>query len=227
MAEQVETITKRLFALQDTGYRDFQSRLMPTIPIDRIIGVRTPELRKLAKELAGTREAEDFLSLLPHTYYDENNLHGFLLEYIKDYDACLAAINTFLPYVDNWATCDSLSPKVFKKHLKELLPQIRIWMASEHTYTIRFGIGMLMKYYLDEAFEAEYLAEVAAVRSEEYYVKMMISWYFQVALVKQYEETIPYLEQKRLEPWIHNKTIQKACESYRVPDSRKTYLKSF
>lgn len=217
---------KRLFDLQDIEYKEFQSRLIPSVERDRVIGVRTPDLRRLAKELKGTEAAEAFLQDLPHLYYEENNLHGFLLEYIKDYDACVQAVDAFLPYVDNWATCDTMSPKVFKKHLPELLEQIQVWMASGHTYTVRYGIGMLMRYYLEDAFRPEYLSWVSEVRSEEYYINMMVAWYFATALAKQYDAAVLYLRQKRLPLWIHNKTIQKACESYRIDDSRKAYLKS-
>lgn len=219
-------IQKRLFELQDTAYGDFHSRLMPTVDREKIIGVRTPALRKLARELKGSREAEEFLGILPHTYYDENNLHGFLIEFIKDYDECVTAVDRFLPYVDNWATCDLMSPKVFKKHLPELLGHIRSWIASGETYTIRYGIGMLMSHYLDDAFEAEYPVLVAEVYSEEYYVNMMIAWYFATALAKQWDAVIPYLEDKKLAAWVHNKTIQKACESRRIKDSEKIYLKT-
>lgn len=219
-------IQKRLLELQDMAYGDFHSRLMPTVDREKIIGVRTPALRKLARELKGSREAEEFLGILPHTYYDENNLHGFLIEFIKDFDECVAEVERFLPYVDNWATCDLMSPKIFKKHLPELLIHIRSWLVSGETYTIRYGIGMLMAHYLGDAFESEYPAMVAGVRSEEYYVNMMIAWYFATALAKQWDAVIPYLEDKKLAAWVHNKTIQKACESLRIKDSQKIYLKT-
>lgn len=225
MNETMISIQQHLFALQDIKYKEFHGRLMPTVKQEAIIGVRTPALRKYARELKGTEDAEIFIRHLPHQYYEENNLHGFLLEYIKDYRQCIAALDRFLPYIDNWATCDLVNPKVLGKHLPELLEKIQEWMASGHTYTIRYGIGMLMRYFLDEAFEPVYLARVAAVKSDEYYINMMISWYFATALAKQYEATIPYLEACRLPQWIHNKTIQKACESYRVPDSVKEYLR--
>lgn len=219
-------IQTRLFELQDKDYGDFHSRLMPTVDREKIIGVRTPALRKLARELKGSREAEEFLEILPHTYYDENNLHGFLIEFIKDYDACVAAVERFLPYVDNWATCDLMSPKIFKKHLPELLVPIRSWIASGETYTIRYGIGMLMSHYLDDAFEPEYPAMVAEVHSEEYYVNMMIAWYFATALARQWDAVIPYIEGRRLDQWCHHKTIQKAVESYRITDEQKNYLRT-
>ena len=220
-------IQERLFALQDLQYRDFQCKLMPTISPERVIGVRTPLLRALAKELKGTAEAERFMAQLPHEYYEEDNLHAFLLEQIKEYDACIEALEHFLPYVDNWATCDSMSPKVFKKHHQELLRQIPLWLASGKTYTIRFGVGMLMGHFLDEDFEVSHLDIVAKVSEEDYYVRMMVAWYFATALAKQYEATIPFIEQQRLSPWVHNKTIQKACESYRISPEQKSYLKGF
>ena len=220
------TIRARLFELQDLSYRDFQCKLMPTVDPDTVIGVRTPELRKLAKSFSKEPEAEAFLRTLPHRYYEENNLHGFLIETMKDYSQVIAALDAFLPYVDNWATCDLMSPKIFKKHLPELREQIQVWMASSHTYTIRFGIEMLMTFYLDEQFQTEYLDWVADVHSEEYYVNMMIAWYFATALAKQYDAALPYLQEHRLEPWTHNKAIQKAIESYRITDEQKAYLRS-
>ena len=222
----MSAVTQRLFSLADEGYRQFQTPLLPSVEPERIIGVRTPVLRKLAKEMAGTAEAEAFLRDLPHTYYEENNLHAFLVEQMKDYDACAAAIDTFLPYVDNWSTCDGWSPKVFKKHPEELLVKIREWMASDLLYTVRFGIGMLQRYFLDERFDPVYLAWVATIDREEYYVRMMVAWYFATALAKQYEATLPYVEQGRLPIWTHNKTIQKAVESYRISAEQKIYLKT-
>ncbi len=225
--KQVEAqIESRLFELQDPRYRDFHSRLMPTIDKETIIGVRTPALRKLAKEYAKMPESAEFLKHLPHRYYEENNLHGFLIEGIKDYDACMEAVNQFLPYVDNWATCDLMAPKVFAKHLSEVEEQARRWIASGETYTVRYGIGTLMRYYLDEHFSVAYPELVASVRSEEYYVNMMIAWYFATALAKQYEAVLPFLEQRRLPKWTHNKAIQKAVESYRITDEQKAYLKT-
>lgn len=226
MDEAERQIRARLFALQDTEYQAFHQKLIPTVEPERVIGVRTPALRKLARELACTLLAVEFCKRVPHYYYEENNLHGFLLEGIRDYDAGLAAVEAFLPCIDNWATCDMCSgPKVFAKHLPELLGPIRRWLTSTQPYTVRYGIGMLMRYYLDEAFRPEYLAWVAAVRSEEYYVNMMAAWYFATALAKQYEAALPYLEQRRLEPWTHNKAIQKAVESYRITPEQKAYLR--
>ena len=222
----MSVLTERLFALADEGYRQFQTPLLPSVDPARIIGVRTPILRELAKELAGTAEAEVFLRDLPHAYYEENNLHAFLVEQIKNYDACIAAIDAFLPYVDNWSTCDGWSPKVFKKHPEKLLVKIREWMASDLPYTVRFGIGMLQRYFLDERFDLAYLDWVAAIDREEYYVRMMVAWYFATALAKQYEAAIPFIEDGRLPLWTHNKAIQKAVESYRVSAEHKVYLKT-
>lgn len=216
----------RLFDLQDLKYKDFHSKLMPTVDPNLVIGVRTPQLRKFAREFSKTPEAADFLKILPHKYYEENNLHGFLVEGIKDYEECITAVNAFLPYVDNWATCDLMRPKVFGKHLQELLAQIKIWIESKETYTIRFGIEMLMTFYLDEQFDIAYPELVAEVQSEEYYVNMMIAWYFATALAKQYEAVIPYIEQGRLQRWTHNKAIQKAIESYRITEEQKAYLRT-
>lgn len=221
-----QTVQSRLFALQDLKYRDFQCKLMPTVNPNTVIGVRTPELRKLAHVFSREPEAANFLQNLPHKYYEENNLHGLLIEGMKDYDQVIAALDTFLPYVDNWATCDLMRPKIFRKHLPELREQIKQWMAFDHVYTIRFGIEMLMTFFLDDQFQPEYLDWVARVRSEEYYVNMMIAWYFATALAKQYDAALPYLRAHRLEPWTHNKTIQKAIESYRITGEQKACLRS-
>ena len=222
----MDNIKNYLFSLQDTKYKEFNCKLMPTVTPDTVIGVRTPQLRAYAKEVFKSEYAEIFLSSLPHTYYEENNLHGFLIEKIKDYDLCIKHLNKFLPFVDNWATCDQLTPKIFKKHTDKLLKQIEIWINSEHTYTVRFAIKMLMAFYLDENFKPAYPKLVASIKSDEYYINMMIAWYFATALAKQYNETIPYLENKTLDKWIHNKTIQKAVESYRITDEQKTYLRT-
>ncbi len=223
----MSAITERLLSLADEEYRQFQIPLMPTVDSERVIGVRTPILRKMAKEIAGTPESEAFLLELPHTYYEENNLHAFLVEQIKDYDVCIAAIDAFLPYVDNWSTCDGWSPKVLKKHPEALLVKIREWMDSDQPYTIRFGIGMLQRYFLDERFSPDFLAWVASVDREEYYVRMMVAWYFATALAKQYEVTLPYIQERRLPLWTHNKAIQKAIESYRVTPEHKQQLKGY
>ena len=221
-----EEIRARLFSLQDTAYRDFQVKLIPGMDAQKEIGVRTPELRKLAKELSKREDIRDFLNDLPHQYFDENQLHAFILSGEKDFEKCMEDLERFLPYVDNWATCDQTSPKVFRKHRKELLDAIRRWIESDHPYTVRFAIKMLMEHFLDEDFDPIYPEMVATVRSEEYYIRMMIAWYFATALAKQYEAVLPYLEQKKLDVWTHNKTIQKAVESYRITEEQKIYLKS-
>lgn len=220
------TIVSRLFALQDMDYRAFQCKLMPTVPTERVIGVRTPALRRLAKELAKTPVAEHFLRALPHQYYEENNLHGFLIEQMRDYGQTVAAVDAFLPFVDNWATCDLMSPRVFAKNLPALLTKIEEWIHAEHTYTIRFGVGMLLRYYLDEQFQPAYLEMAAGICSKEYYVNMMIAWYFATALAKQYEAAAPFLQNRRLGKWTHNKAIQKAIESDRVSSEHKAYLRT-
>ena len=223
--EYLNFISEQLFALQDTEYQTFQSKLMPTIPPETVIGVRTPLLRKLAKELAGTPQAECFLHDLPHRYYEENNLHAFLIEQIRDYDTALAETEKFLPYINNWATCDCFCPKVFAKHKAELLSSIRRWLGSDQIYTVRYAIGMLMRCYLDEDFRPEYPAWVAGVHSEEYYLNMMRAWYFATALAKQPDAALPWLTERRLDVWTHNKTIQKAVESYRIPPEMKQKLR--
>lgn len=225
MSDIGERIQASLWELQDTEYRDFHAKLIPTVAPEAIIGVRTPEVRKLAKKLAKEPEIGEFLLQLPHQYYDENNIHAFVVEQIKDYEECLAQTERFLPYIDNWATCDMMAPKVFAKHKEELLEPIGRWIASGDTYTIRFGVGMLMRFYLDEDFRPEYPRQVAEICSEEYYVNMMRAWYFATALTKQYEAIIPYFEEQRLDKWTHNKAIQKACESYRVTAEQKSYLR--
>lgn len=225
MAE--EYICKRLFELQDTGYRDFHSKLMPTVKKELVIGVRTPDLRRLAKEISKTEYAAEFLEILPHKYYEENNLHAFLIEEIKDYDECISQINRFLPFVDNWATCDMMRPKIFKKHLPQLLSEIKKWINSDDVYAVRFGVEMLMCHYLDDAFRPEYPEWVSQIKSDEYYIKMMVAWYFATALSKRYDDIVPYLENYRLDTDTHNKTIRKAIESYRITDEQKAYLCSF
>lgn len=218
-------ITDRLFEMQDTGYRDFQRRLMPDIPKEKVIGVRTPALRKLAKELAGTEEAAAFISQLPHKYYEEDNLHTFLICEMKDYDDCMAEVERFLPYIDNWATCDCFTPKVFKKHRAEVYEKIKQWLGSAETYTVRFGIVTLMD-YLKTDFEKQMLSLVADIRSEEYYINMATAWYFSMALVWQYNAALPYLTKERLDKWTHNKSIQKATESRQIDDKTKEYLRT-
>lgn len=220
------TVTERLFALQDEAYGDFTAKLMPTVERAAVIGVRQPEIRRIARELSGSTEAEDFLKSLPHKYYEENNLHAFLIERIKDYDRCIAELDSFLPFVDNWATCDCMSPGVLRKQPERTEAKIREWMASDETYTVRFGIGILMKYYLDGLFKTEHADAVSELRSGEYYIKMMQAWYFATALAKHYDEVLPYIENRCLDRWTHNKAIQKAVESYRITDEQKAYLRT-
>lgn len=213
--------------MQDLKYKDFQSKLLPTVDRDTVIGIRTPMLREYAKKIKDTAEAKEFLSSLPHFYYEENNLHAFLIEQIKDYDACIAEINRFLPYVDNWGTCDSMRPKCFKKNTDKLLFEVEKWLDSPHTYTVRFGIETLMSHYLDEKFDKRFLARVGGIGSDEYYVNMMIAWYFATALAKQYDAAVKYVTEYRLDTWTHNKTIQKAIESYRITDEQKAFLRGY
>ena len=220
----MSNISDRLFKLQDEKYRELQIRILPNIKPETIIGVRTPELRIIAKEMIRS-EYDSYLKELPHEYFDENQLHAFIISKLKDYNECIKYVNDFLPYVDNWATCDQLSPKSFKRRTNELLNEIKKWINSKKTYKIRFGIGMLMQYYLDSNFKKEYLEMVSSIESDQYYVNMMIAWYFATALSKQYDSTITYIENKKLDKWVHNKTIQKAVESHRITEEQKEYLK--
>lgn len=215
-----------LFSMADEKYRDFQSKLMPTVPKEKIIGIRTPLLRKFAKDFSKNPEAEVFIGNLPHEYYEENNLHAFLLEYINDFDGCAEGVTKFLPFVDNWATCDSMSPKIFGENKEKLRGYIEKWLSAKDTYSVRFGIKMLMEHFLGEDFSAEYPERVAKIKSEEYYIRMMQAWYFATALAKQYDEILPFIENKKLEKWTHNKAIQKAIESYRITEEQKEYLKT-
>lgn len=227
---EIINIRERLFSLKDDSFADFQSRLTPNVERDSMIGVRVPELRKLAgglkKEGKIKLKPGSFIMALPHKYYDENMLHGLMISELEDYEECIKAVDSFLPYVDNWAVCDIMSPKIFKKHRAELIGKIREWSASGHTYTCRFGIGMLMSHFLDGDFSKEYLEIPAGVHSKEYYVNMMIAWFYATALAKQWNAVIPYIENKALNDWTHNKTIQKACESRRITDEQKAYLRS-
>ena len=220
------TIYERLLKHQDEEYREFQSKLVPNIPKESILGVRTPDMRAVTKEVFGTPEAEEFLKSLPHGCYEENLVHFFLIAKIKDFDACIEAVERFLPYIDCWPVCDQSSPKVFTKHHDRLLPYIRKWIASDHVYTSRFGMRMLMNEFLGGDFKEEYLGWVAEKQGEDYYLKMMVAWYFATALAKQYDASIVYFEQKKLDPWTHKKAIQKAIESFRVSDEHKAYLKT-
>ena len=219
------TVYERLIACSDEQYKEFQIKLVPNIPKETVLGVRTPDLRRIAKEIRGTEEAEGFLAELPHKFYEENLVHFFLIAMIKDFDQCVQAVETFLPYVDCWPVCDQSTPKVFAKNHEKLLPLIRKWMDSDHVYTARFGIRMLMNEFLGDDFKPEYLAWVAGVPGEDYYIRMMVAWYFATALAKQYDESVVYIEKRRLEPWTHKKAIQKAVESFRVTEAHKEYLK--
>ena len=221
-----ETIEKMLFEAQDAEYRLFQAKLMPGVDPARIIGVRTPVLRKMAKQLAKQDGIEAFLSGLPHQYYDENNLHGFIISECRDYAKAVSYVDALLPYVDNWATCDLLSPKAFAKNRSLLAPDIDRWLASDETYTIRFGIEMVMSHFLDADFDPVWLQKIAVIRSDEYYVNMMLAWFFATALAKQWDAAIPYITEHALDRWVHNKTIQKAVESYRITPEQKAYLRS-
>lgn len=219
-------IQSRLFEMRDEKYRAFNAPLIPNVAPEKMIGIRTPILRKFAKEIFGTKSAEEFLKTLPHEFHEENNLHSFLIERIKNFEECVAAVEIFLPHIDNWATCDSLSPAIFKSHKRQLLPRIKKWISSSGVYTVRFGIGMLLRHFLDEDFDEKYLAAVAKIRSEEYYIKMMQAWFFATALTKQYDAARIFIEQKKLQPWTHNKAIQKAIESRAIPNERKEYLRT-
>ena len=219
-------LQKRLKQLQDEKYRDMQVKIIPNIDPKSIIGVRTPELKALAKEIFRSGEYTGFLKDLPHKYFEENQLHAFVISEIKDPKECIGELEKFLPYVDNWATCDQMSPKIFKKHKELLLSHIKKWIGSDEPYTIRFATGMLMQHFLDEDFDIHYPEMVASLRSDEYYVNMMIAWYFATALAKQYESILPFIEEKRLDDWTHNKAIQKSVESYRISDEQKDHLRS-
>ena len=221
-----DEIVAELFRMQDKDYAVMQAKIIPTVDADRIIGVRTPALRAFAKKLYKDTDIDAFLAGAPHQYFDEDQLHAFVISLEKDFGKCMAEVDAFLPFIDNWATCDQLSPKVFKKEPEKLLPNIRAWIKSDQTYTVRFAIGMLMQHFLDERFDLEYADMVAEVRSEEYYVNMMIAWYFATALAKQYESALPYLEERKLADWAHNKAIQKSVESYRITDEQKAYLRT-
>lgn len=226
----MQEITTQLFIMQDNEYKEFHGRLMPTVNPDTILGIRVPILRKFSNQLAKSLSKEkllEFMNELPHKYYEENNIHAFLIEKIKDFDECIVALEKFLPFVDNWATCDMMNPKILKKNTQQLFCKIKEWIASPHVYTIRYGIGMLMRYFLDDNFKTEYLDMVAAVKFDEYYVNMMKAWFFATALAKQYEATLPYIKEKRLDNWSHNKAIQKSIESFRVPKEHKEELRRY
>ena len=219
-----EDIKEKLKSLQDIKYRGFQAGLIPTVDNDKVIGVRTPELRKLAKEMSKRDDADDFLNDLPHEYFDEDQLHAFMVSGIKDFDECVSEVERFLPYINNWATCDQMTPKVFGRHKEELLPHVREWIDSGETYTVRFGVKMFMSYFLGDDFDMEYADLVAGIKSEEYYVNMMRAWYFATALAYNYDEVVPLIENRKLDKWTHNKAIQKSVESYRITAEQKEYL---
>lgn len=222
---KIKVLQNELFDLQDFKYKEFHQKLIPTVDKDKVIGIRTPVLRKFAKEFGKREEAEGFLKNLPHKYYEEDNLHAFLLEEIKEYDVLIKELNKFLPFVDNWATCDMMRPKILKNHKTELIKDIDRWLNSKDTYTIRFVVNCLMLYYLDEDFKPEYLEKVTKIKSNEYYINMVRAWYFATALAKQYDKTVKILENNTLDKWTHNKTIQKAVESYRITNEKKEYLR--
>ena len=221
-----DEIVKTLYLEQDLEYKDLQAKIIPTVDADAVIGGRTPQLRVYAKELSRREDIGQFLDELPHKYFDENQLHAFIIAGIKNYDDAMARLEAFLPYVNNWATCDQMSPKVFKKNKTDLLKHIRMWIKSKDTYTVRFGVGMLMEHFLDEDFDVKYPVMVSKIRSDEYYVNMMIAWYFATALAKQYDAVIPFIEERKLDVWTHNKAIQKSIESYRITDEQKAYLRT-
>lgn len=220
----MDNIISRLTLLREESYQKFQSSLIPTVDPSAILGVRTPELRKIAKELFGTEMGKAFLNELPHSCFEENQIHGFMISEIKNFEECLIQTERFLPYIDNWATCDQTAPKVFSKHKQELLPSIDRWLDSDHTYTVRFAIGMLMRHYLDADYQTAYTDRVCAVESDDYYIRMEQAWYMATALAKQWDSVIPYLEKRILPMWTHNKTIRKAKESYRITTEQKDYL---
>ncbi|MCR5545448.1 MAG: DNA alkylation repair protein [Lachnospiraceae bacterium] len=217
---------EELFAMKDEKYRSFMAKLTPNLKPDIFIGVRTPELKAMAKKIKAAGEEKAFMENLPHRYFEENQLHAFLISLEKDYDKAMKSTEEFLPYIDNWATCDQLSPKVFKKDLARTKDAAYYWMESDHSYTLRFGIEIMMRYFLDDYFKVEYMERISYIRSEEYYVNMMLAWYFATALAKQYDATLPFLEKQRLDSWVHNKTIQKAIESYRISKEQKNYLRT-
>lgn len=222
----MKEIIKDFLENKDDKYADFNLKLMPGMAREKVIGVRTPILRKLAKKYKNHPDVESFLNELPHSYFEENQLHGFIISEYTDFDRCIQEVDKFLPHIDNWATCDQTSPKVFKKNTDKLKKHIYRWLESDKTYIIRFAIGMLMQHYLDEYFDEVYLEKVSGIVSDEYYVNMEIAWYMATALAKKWDATIVYLEEKKMGKWVHNKTIQKAIESYRITDDQKQYLRT-
>ena len=222
----MDAIQERLFALQDLKYREFHSKLMPTVNKDRIIGVRTPDLRKFAKEINKSDLKVDFLNSLPHKYYEEDNLHAFLIEQIKDFDECIFILDSFLLYIDNWATCDMMTPKILGKYPDKLYLNIQEWIKSSHTYTVRFGVVTLMKFFMNEHLDKKHLNLLLTIESNEYYINMAIAWYIATALASNWDMVIPYIEEQKFDKWVHNKSIQKAIESYRITLEQKAYLKT-
>jgi len=220
-----KAVKKGLFELQNKNYKEFQSKLIPTISPDKIIGVRTPALRIYAKDFAKTPNAEIFMDTLPHDYFEEYAIHGFLIENLKDFDEVIRRLDALLPYIDNWANCDQLTPKVFKKNTEKLLPHVMRWIESDFVYMKRFGIRMLMCFYLDEKFDVAFLETISVIRSDEYYIKMMVAWYFATALAKQFDAALPYITERKLDVWTHNKAIQKSIESYRITAEQKAFLR--
>ncbi len=226
MSETEKYVQQKLFELQDEKYRDFHATLMPTVDKEKVIGVRSPQLKKFAKEFYKSGNYESFLRNLPHKYYEENNVQAALIGFEKDYEKAINLLDKFLPFVDNWATCDMMRISAFKKHLPELYSKIPEWLVADNPYTVRFGIKMLMDFFLGENFTAECAERVCSVSRDEYYVKMMVAWYFATALAENYDETVSYIENRRLEKWTHNKAIQQAIESYRITDEQKKYLRT-
>lgn len=219
-------ITEQLEKIADLKMAEFSSKLNPTIDKDKFLGIKTPVLRDYAKNLSKADELNAFLDELPHKYFEENQLHGLSLSLIKDFDECINRLEAFMPYIDNWAVCDQTSPKVFKKNKDKLLPYIEKWIKLNEPYTVRFAVNMLMQHFLDDDFKPEYLNMVATIKSEHYYVQMVQAWYFATALAKQYDDAVQLIENNILSKWVHNKTIQKSVESFRITNEHKLYLKS-
>ena len=221
-----QEVQSKLFELQDLSYQDFHSKLIPTVLKDKIIGVRTPALRKFAKDFGKSEKAAEFMKILPHKYYEENNLHAFLIEQIKDFDDCIYALDNFLLFIDNWATCDMLTPKILGENLPLLYEKIVEWTKSEHTYTVRFAIVTLMKFFMDDRLDKKHLSLLAGINSDEYYINMAIAWYLATALASRWDLVIPYIENRNFDKWVHSKAIQKAIESYRITPEQKEYLRT-
>ncbi len=222
----VKELQKLLFEYEDKKYADFGAKLIPNLPRESFIGIRSPEYKNIVKRIKDDPVIPEFLASLPHTYHEENCLHVALINKMKDFDQCLAELEKFMPYINNWAVNDGLNPACFKKHRPELIAYVQKWISSEATYTRRCGMKILMANYLDQDFKPQYLDLPADLRSTEYYVNMMTAWLFAEALVKQWDSAIKFIEGHRLDAWTHNKAIQKACESFRVSDEKKEYLRS-